>query len=179
MRTLRVLAAAALVLALMPVLSAAELPRRAPDYVINLPGGKSVALSQYRGKVVVMTFILTACSHCQATVKVLNEMQNEYGPRGLQVLVSAINSDAPGLVPLFIKNFNPPYPVGYSDGGSAEFFIQPVSKLAQMPLMAFIDRNGIIRAQAEGEQSFFSDLDKNLRKQIETLLKMGAPPAKK
>ena len=39
-----------------------------------------------------MAFILTSCSHCQMTVKVLSKLQNEYGPRGLQVLASAIEA---------------------------------------------------------------------------------------
>jgi hypothetical protein len=38
---------------------AADLPRKAPELAIVQPGGKQILLSQYRGKVVVVAFILT------------------------------------------------------------------------------------------------------------------------
>ena len=62
-------------------------------------------------------------------------------------------------VPMFIRNFSPPFPVGYNTHDSAGAFIQPTGKLPQMPMLAFIDRQGVIRAQAEGEEPFFNDLE--------------------
>jgi thiol-disulfide isomerase/thioredoxin len=161
------------------LLPAAQLPRKAPDYIINLPGGKTLPLSQYKGHPVVMAFILTTCPHCQMTVGVLAKLQNEYGPRGLQVLASAVEPNAEAALPLFIKNFHPPFPVGYNAGPSAGEFIQPTGKLPMMPLLAFIDRQGNIRAQHEGEEPFFADLEKNLRLEIEALLKSSVPAQKK
>ena len=38
---------------------AAEVPRPSPDLAITFPGGKQAHLSEYRGKVVVLTFIST------------------------------------------------------------------------------------------------------------------------
>lgn len=155
----------------LTLLTAAVLPRKAPDLTMKLADGKTITLSKYRGHVVVMTFILTNCAHCQAAVKVLNKIQNEYGFRGVQVLVSAINEDAPAMMPLFMRDFTPPYPVGFTTRDVAGSFIQPTGKIPQMPLMAFIDRQGMIRAQTEGEEPFFQDLEGNLRKQVEALLK--------
>jgi hypothetical protein len=37
----------------------AEIPRPAPDLTIPLPGGKQVKLADYRGKVLIVAFILT------------------------------------------------------------------------------------------------------------------------
>ena len=64
MRTFRALA----VLCLLSIATAlaAEIPRPAPDFVINLAANKQIKLSQYRDKTVVLAFILTYCSHCQA-----------------------------------------------------------------------------------------------------------------
>jgi len=49
-----------------------------------------------------------------------------------------------------------------------------------MPILAFIDRQGIIRAQYEGDDKFFSEdrQEKNLIDKIEELLKPAAPPKK-
>jgi hypothetical protein len=38
---------------------AATIPRQAPDFSINLPGGGSISLKQYRGRPVAVAFIST------------------------------------------------------------------------------------------------------------------------
>ncbi len=164
-------------LALIPLLAqAAEPPRPAPEYTINRNGAPPLTLSQYKGKPVVLAFILTYCSHCQRTVGFLIKDQNEYGPRGLQVLACAIENGAQLAVPAFIKNFNPPFPVGYNQ-------LRPVLDLMQhppmigprMPMIAFIDRQGILRAQYEGQEAFLEQdqMAKNIRAKIMELLGHG------
>src|ERR1041384_6058719 len=92
------------------VVSGAELPRKEPEFTINLNGGKKLQVSDYRGKGVVLAFILTTCSHCQATTGLLTRLQAEYGPRGLQVLESAIDQGAAAFVPRFVQQFQPNFP---------------------------------------------------------------------
>jgi hypothetical protein len=38
---------------------AIEIPRKSPEFVIELPGDKQLLVSQYRGKVLCLVFILT------------------------------------------------------------------------------------------------------------------------
>ena len=162
------------------VLTAADLPRKAPDFTIALTNGQKVSLSSYKGKVVAMCFILTGCPHCQQTIGYLVKDQAEYGPRGFQVLASAINQDAQAALPGFINSFHTTFPVGFSDAlMSLEFMQHPPARVPHMPLLAFIDRKGMVRAQHEGEEeAFFGDRqEQNLRAQIEALLdETPAPP---
>src|ERR1035441_8355888 len=58
--------------------SAAEVPRPSPDFAINMTDGQKILVSQYKGKVCFLAFILTTCPHCQKTVGYLSTMQNEY-----------------------------------------------------------------------------------------------------
>lgn len=48
--------------------------------------GTEVASSEFRGKVVVLTFWGTWCVKCQAEVPILNRLQTAYGARGVQVV---------------------------------------------------------------------------------------------
>src|SRR3954452_14625614 len=131
--------------------AAAQIPRPAPDITINLNGGKRLQLSAYKGKPVVLAFILTTCSHCQATTGLLSKLQAEYGPRGLQVIESAIDQGAEAFVPRFIQTFNPPFPVGFNDYTVALDYTQhPPMKMPSMPMLVFIDRQWNIVAQNEG-----------------------------
>jgi peroxiredoxin len=162
-----------------PMVQAATIPRPAPDFAINLPAGTPNRISQYKGKTVVLAFILTYCSHCQKSVGFLSKFQQEFGARGLQVLASAI--DAPTAVPAFIHQFNPPFPVGYNTNEEAMGFMQHVPMMVPyMPMIAVIDKDGVIRAQYEGNDPFMSEgvQERNLRTQIEALLKSGAPGKK-
>jgi thiol-disulfide isomerase/thioredoxin len=158
-------------------LQAQQLPRKSHEVEIKMTGGKSpILLSSYKGKVIVLATILTTCPHCQHSVTLLTKLQNELGPKGLQVIACAVQ-EAPDLaVPLFIKQFNPPFPVGYTTDVKAvlDYYQYSPNNLPKMPMLAFIDRQFNIRAQHQGgEEAFFGDpqQEPNLRTQIEALLK--------
>ena len=68
--------------------------RKAPELAFNIPGQGQKLLSQYRGKVVALSFIWTTCPHCQAESKVMSKLQQEYGSRGFQAIDVAVNDNA-------------------------------------------------------------------------------------
>ena len=176
------LAALAALTLTFPAMRAADLPRRAPELAINMTDGKQVLLSQYKGKVVAVCFILTTCPHCQKTIGMLSKLQQEYGPRGFQVLASAIEQMARMAVPDFIKTFATPFPVGFNDPSVAVDFLQhPPMVIPMMPMLAFVDRQGMIRDQHEGSDEVFfgPDQEQNLCKQVESLLGTGGAAARK
>src|SRR5215475_1962307 len=113
-------------LALVPltVALAADLPRQAPELVIKTNARTPIKLSTYKGKPVVVVFILTTCPHCQHTVELLGPLQKEYGSRGVQVLASAIEQGSDVAVAQFVQTFKPPFPVGFDDPLIAIDFMQ-------------------------------------------------------
>jgi len=116
------------------------------EFAIQIPEGKPISLAAYKGKPVLLAFILTTCPHCQHAVELLNKLQPEYAPRGLQMLASAIDQDAPEAVPLFIKNMHPLFPVGFSDPvATLNFAGYALTRLPHMPILLFIDRRGMVR----------------------------------
>jgi len=151
---------------------AQQVPRPAGEFAIKMPNGQTTLLSQYAGKVVVLAFISTTCPHCQHTTQVLSAIQNEYRQRGVQFLAAAFNPDAPALVPGFIAQFRPTFPVGTADRDSVlEYEQASLAKPNYVPELIFIDRGRVIRAQHSGGDDFFRDQDKNIRELLDTLLK--------
>src|SRR5580698_8607203 len=151
---------------------AQQVPRPAGEFAIKMPNGQVTLLSQYSGKVVVLAFISTTCPHCQHTTQVLSAMQNEYGPRGVQFLAAAFNPDAAQLVPGFIAQFRPAFPVGSADRDSVLEYVQAsLVKPNYVPELIFIDRGRVIRAQHNGGDDFFKEQEKNIREMLDTLLK--------
>lgn len=164
---------AALTLALVTMAaSAQQVPRPAGEFAIGLNNGGQILLSQYSGKVVVLAFMFTTCPHCQHTSQILSGIQKEYADRGLQVVGAFFNDNAATLVPGFIAQFQPAFPVGYAERGQVNEYLQHApGKPTYVPELVFIDRNRQIRAQYSGEVDFFKDQDKNIRAVVESLLK--------
>jgi peroxiredoxin len=178
---MRGLARAALLLCLLATAgSAITIPRPAPEFVIRGPAGE-VLLSQYRGKVVLLALIFTTCPHCQHTVGIMSEVQKEYGSRGFQALGSAFNEMAGQLVPAFVSQFHPNFPIGYSPRATVLEFLQvPLNELVSVPVLVFIDKKGIIRSQHMGsDDPFFKDQEKAIRAEVEALLKEPVHARKK
>ncbi len=148
-------------------LHAADLPRQAPELTVNLLGGKKAELSAYRGKVVCLAFILTTCPHCQNTTRILTRAQKDFGPRGLQVLESTVEVGGEGMLPRFLDQFSPPFPVGFVQFEAAQAFM-----LFHVPGLVFLDRQGRIVAQYEGDDPFMGEekQEQNIRAKIAALL---------
>jgi peroxiredoxin len=163
-------------------LAGAQAPRPAPEYSFKLLSGQTVRLSQYRGKVVVLQFLLTTCPHCLMASQTLAKLQREYGTQKLQVLGVAINSGAELELPTFVKQADIGYPTGTASNQSMYGFLRlSLMQRVLMPQVAFIDKDGVIRSQVAGDDPMFQgDVEANLRAAIDPLLKeVRAAPASK
>lgn len=163
---------------LCAALAAAEVPRKAPELAVQLVDGKQLLLSQFRGKVVLVAFVHTTCSHCQQDSQLFERLYKEYGPRGFQPIDVAFNDNAALLVPDFVKQLNLSFPVGFAVRDTVVDYLQlSYVKPYYVPQMVIIDRKGFIREQHGGEDDYFKNLEPNLRASIEALLKERAPSA--
>jgi cytochrome oxidase Cu insertion factor (SCO1/SenC/PrrC family) len=157
-------------------LMGAEVPRPAAEYALTLPDGKMELLSKHKGKVVMLAFILTTCPHCQNTAKLVSRLNTEYGGKGFQPLMVAINPD--GDVRSFVQQYQVNFPVGKGTRESAYAFLQQsiMAPSFYVPQVVFIDRKGVIRAQYGGSDAFMSSNEEaNIRGMVEKLVAEGAP----
>ena len=149
-------------------------PRPSPPLTIERLSAPSVELSQYRGKVVALAFILTTCSHCQDLTKLLGPLSREYALRGVQVLECAFNDDAKQGMAEFLQQLQPPFPVGWTNRAAAMAYLQRSvldTRPLYVPHMVFLDRRGVIQADYPGESDFMKDPATNIRAELEKLLK--------
>jgi thiol-disulfide isomerase/thioredoxin len=121
--------------------------RKAPELAFTIPGQGQKLLSQYRGKVVALEFIFTTCPHCQAASKVMTRFQQEYGPKGLQVIDVAVNDNADLLVENFVKDYHVGFPVGYVPSAQMLSFMGWKDGRYVVPQLVMIDREGYIHYQ--------------------------------
>jgi thiol-disulfide isomerase/thioredoxin len=160
--------------------------RKAPELAFTVPGQGQKLLSQYRGKVVALEFILTTCPHCQAASHVMTHFQEEYGPRGFQALDVAINAldegrteaQAGQIVQAFVQNYQVGFPVGFIPRDQMMSFMNfSMAERMVVPQLVMIDRKGYIHYQtpaSDVDGTWAKLMDENaIRQHIEELLALG------
>jgi len=161
--------------------------RKAPELAFTLPQEGQKLLSQYRGKVVALEFILTTCMHCQAASKVMTRMQQEFGNSGFQALDLAINGldegrnpqQADTLVNTFQSNFQAGFPVGWVRREEMAPFLQfSVMERSVVPQLVLIDRAGYIHYQTPPMGEEKSMQEETIRERIKELLALPYAPAR-
>jgi len=117
----------------------------APEFTVTDIDGKKLALSDYKGKVVLLDFWATWCTPCRAEIPHFVEMQQKYGPQGFQVVGISMDDDAKP-VKEFYRQFNMNYPVAVGDDKLAQSF----GGVLGLPVNFIIDREGRIHAKYLG-----------------------------
>src|SRR5438105_4789715 len=162
-------------------------PYPAPDFVVNLPDGKTMHLSSLRGKVVVVECLFTTCPHCEHASQVFTQLNKEYGSRGFQPVGVAFNEDLfakettpANVVNEFVQKFNVGYPVGWTDREKVLNFLG-ISAFDRfvVPQMVWIDRKGMVRGKTLPAGTDTDHYNETYwRQMIETLTKEPAGAAK-
>jgi thiol-disulfide isomerase/thioredoxin len=161
-----------------------QIPRKAPELVIQMPG-KQMLLSQFRGYVCGVAFMSTTCPHCQHLAGVLSGLQQEYSSKGVQMLGVVFNPEANvelgNFTAVYARNM---FPIGISVDPIVASFVQHPPGIHYIPMMAFIDKQGIIRAQHLGindAQFFLESVEvQNIKAELDKILSQPViqlPPA--
>jgi peroxiredoxin len=80
------------------------------DFTVSDMNGRPVALSSFKGKVIVLDFWATWCPPCKAEIPGFVELQEAYGSQGLQMVGVSVDDPAEKLPP-FATEFKMNYPV--------------------------------------------------------------------
>ena len=117
------------------------------DFTVTDMDGKSVKLADYRGKVLVLDFWATWCPPCKAEIPGFVELQNTYGPQGLQVLRVSVDDPADQLKP-FASEFKMNYPVLVGLG--RDDLLKAYDAVDVLPITWFVKPDGTIGGQGTG-----------------------------
>lgn len=126
--------------------SAAQTNAPAPDFTLQSLDGKTVRLSDYRGKAVVLNFWATWCGPCKIEMPWFVDLQKQYGPSGVQFLGVAMDDASTKDIAEFAQSMNVNYPIliGKEAVGDAYGGVQ------FLPETFYLDRNGKIVDKAFG-----------------------------
>jgi thiol-disulfide isomerase/thioredoxin len=124
-------------------------PARLPDFSLNDLAGKSVPISAWSGKSLIINFWATWCAPCRHEVPLLKSLAAEWAGRGLTVVGIAV--DYPDKVQAFAGQFKIDYPllIGEQDALDVAASFGMVSP--GFPFTIFTDRRGEVVALFIGE----------------------------
>jgi thiol-disulfide isomerase/thioredoxin len=110
----------------------------APEFSLESLQGQTVHLADFRGKAVLLNFWATWCQPCKIEMPWLEQMQQQYGPQGLQIVGIAMDDASIEDIAKFTKEMGVNYPIllGKESVGDAYGGVQ------FLPSTFFIDRNG-------------------------------------
>ncbi len=117
----------------------------APDVQLIDAGGKTVSLSSYRGKPVLLDFWATWCAPCVASLPRLAQLEREAAPRGLTIL-SIDEDENPKIAAEFLAKSGYTWPNTHDDGKIGATFSK-----AGIPLIVLIDPQGKVTFYKAGE----------------------------
>ncbi|MFC5285950.1 TlpA family protein disulfide reductase [Actinokineospora guangxiensis] len=106
---------------------------------------KTLALSDYRGKVVILNVWGAWCPPCRTEAPELQAIQDEYGPRGAQVLGIDVRDFQPEEPRDFMANRGLTYPSIYDPPGRSLLALKGYPR-AVVPATFVIDKQGRVAA---------------------------------
>jgi peroxiredoxin len=175
---LRSLVSLAALLALgSPAVTAPQVPREAPALTVTDVMGQKQDLSQFKGDVMVIEFMLIRCQHCLQLAKTINKLYGEMAGRGFQPVGVVFDEGVTDPVIRDLANLlQLNYPVGYTTSDDVDRYLDRGANVRlQVPQLVVIDRAGVIRAQGRpGAETGLTE-EAYLRNLIGTLLFDRAP----
>jgi cytochrome c biogenesis protein CcmG/thiol:disulfide interchange protein DsbE len=135
-------------------------PLAAPDFTLQGMDGKTVRLSDHKGKVVLLEFWATWCPPCRESVPGLQKLHNAYKDKGLVVLAVSMDQDNWEEVTSFIAERHITYTVLKGNAGVAEEY-----RVRALPMTVIINKEGNISKRYLGMGS-----DEEVEKDVKAVL---------
>ena len=123
----------------------------APAATFTTLEGRPIALSELRGKVVLVNFWATSCPGCIKEMPGMIETYRTYKDRGFEIIAVAMSYDPPNYVVSFVKTRQLPFPVALDVSGE---HARAFGNVQLTPTTFIIGKDGSILEQKLGELDF-------------------------
>lgn len=118
--------------------------KKAPAFELKDLSGKTVKLSDFAGKVVIIDFWATWCGPCKKGIPEFIELQKQYAKRGFVVVGIALDDFE--SVKTFYQNYKMNYPVLMGTNEVAKLY----GGIRGIPTAFVVGKDGMIKQRYEG-----------------------------
>ena len=131
----------------------------APDFALISLDGKTLKLSDFHGKAVLLNFWATWCEPCKIEMPWFIDLQKKYGAQGFQVVGVAMDDASPSDIADFAKKMGVNYPIVIGKEAVGDQY----GGLPYLPSTFYIDRDGKVIERVFGLVSR-SEIESNIQK---------------
>ncbi|MFN0106062.1 MAG: TlpA family protein disulfide reductase [Bryobacteraceae bacterium] len=135
--------------------------KHAPVFQLKNAEGKTVQLSDFAGRVVLLDFWATWCAPCKSSISWMIELSEKYRSAGLTVVGISMDEDGWAVVGPFMDELKINYPILLGDKRVAYLY----GDVEALPVAFFVDRNQRVAAIHAGPATL-----KEFEKTIKALL---------
>jgi len=118
----------------------------APDFALKDINGKTVRLSDFKGKVIVLNFWATWCPPCKTEMPWLVDLENKYRAQGIEIVGVALDEAPPKEIASFAREMQLNYPVLIGDDNTSDAY----GDVQMLPTTFYIGRDGKIVSRVVG-----------------------------
>ena len=116
-------------------------PSKAPDFSLpSVPGGTTVRLSDYKGKVVLVNFWATWCPPCREEIPDFIKVRDSLKTEGFEIIGIAMDEGGAKVVAPFAQEYGITYPLAVGDNKITRSY----GGIRGIPTSFLVDREGKI-----------------------------------
>ncbi|MBI1967248.1 MAG: TlpA family protein disulfide reductase [Gemmatimonadetes bacterium] len=153
----------AFVIKIRPQMNLLAVGSRAPDFpAMNLTGNRSVAFSEYRGKVILLNVWATWCQPCRIEMPSIERLHRKFVGTDFRVVAVSVDKDGPEVVEAFVKGLGLTFEVWHDRSGD----IQRIYQTTGVPESFVIDRDGVIVKKLIGAAEWDGPVNETLIRRL-------------
>ncbi len=114
--------------------------KKAADFDLKTSDGKTVQLSQLKGKVVLLNFWATWCGPCRKEIPDFLEVYERYKGKGFEIIGVSLDEEGWNVVNPFVKQYKISYPVVIGSGK----LVNAYGGFEFIPTTFLINKEGVI-----------------------------------
>jgi peroxiredoxin len=124
---------------------------QAPDFTVTDINGKTVSLSDYRGKVLFLNFWATWCPPCRAEIPDFVDVYTQEKAKGLEIVGISLDTKGKDVVAGFVQKYKVNYPIVLETRKATEQLLSDFEPGEYIPTTIVIDKMGRIRGKKVGQ----------------------------
>jgi peroxiredoxin len=135
--------------------------QKAPDFKVRALDGTTISLSEYRDKVVLISFWATWCGNCLVELPWLAELRDRYAANGFEV-IGVLTDNAPiDRLHSLLERDKVRFPIAMCNHATAQAY----GGLPYLPALFFVDRKGAL-VKLSSDVSSEAALERGIREAL-------------